>query len=72
MGSYRFIFAFGTSLLIQAVTFQFVEAMGGGANGWRTVAIFYAVIGLIVNTISALSVNGGDNMKYTLDWLTDP
>ena len=30
--------------------------MGGGANGWRTVAIFYAVIGLIVNTISALSV----------------
>ena len=56
MGSYRFIFAFGTSLLIQAVTFQFVEAIGGGANGWRTVAIFYAVIGLIVNTISALSV----------------
>ena len=56
MGSYRFIFAFGTSLLIQAVTFQFVEAMGGGANGWRTVAIIYAVIGLIVNTISALSV----------------
>ena len=30
--------------------------MGGGANGWRTVAIIYAVIGLIVNTISALSV----------------
>ena len=56
MGSYRFIFAFGTSLLIQAVTFQFVEAMGGGANGWRTVAIIYAVIGLIVNTISVLSV----------------
>ena len=56
MGSYRFIFAFGTSLLIQAVTFQFVEAMGGGANGWRTVAIIYAVIGLIVNTISAPSV----------------
>ena len=50
------VFAFGTSLLIQAVTFQFVEAMGGGANGWRTVAIIYAVIGLIVNTISALSV----------------
>jgi len=39
---------FNTSLLIQAVTFQFVEAMGGGANGWRTVAIIYAVIGLIV------------------------
>lgn len=30
--------------------------MGGGAAGWRTVAIIYAIIGLIVNTISALSV----------------
>lgn len=30
--------------------------MGGGAEGWRTVAIIYAVIGLVVNTISALSV----------------
>ena len=56
MGSYRFIFAFATSLLIQSVTFKFVDMMGGGANGWRTVAIIYAVIGLIVNTISSLSV----------------
>lgn len=30
--------------------------MGGGAAGWRTVAIIYAIIGLAVNTISALSV----------------
>lgn len=56
MGSYRFIFAFSTSLLIQSVTIKFVEIMGGGAAGWRTVAIIYAIIGLIVNTISALSV----------------
>lgn len=56
MGSYRFIFAFSTSLIIQSVTLAFVEKMGGGAEGWRTVAIIYAVIGLIVNTISALSV----------------
>lgn len=56
MGSYRFIFAFSTSLLIQSVTIKFVAAMGGGAEGWRTVAIIYAVIGLVVNTISALSV----------------
>lgn len=56
MGSYRFIFAFSTSLLIQSVTIKFVEVMGGGAAGWRTVAIIYAIIGLIVNTISALSV----------------
>ena len=56
MGSYRFIFAFGTSLLIQSVTIQAVAACGGGAGGWRTVAIIYALIGLAVNTISVLSV----------------
>lgn len=56
MGSYRFIFAFATSLLIQSVTLKFVSLMGGGAGGWRTVAIIYAIIGLIVNTISTFSV----------------
>ena len=78
MGSYRFIFAFSTSLLIQSVTIKFVEIMGGGAAGWRTVAIIYAIIGLVVNTISALSVkelpeeelnDGADNStdeKYSL------
>lgn len=56
MGSYRFIFAFSTSLLIQAITVEFVEKCGGDAAAWRLVAIIYAAIGLIVNTISALSV----------------
>lgn len=56
MGSYRFIFAFSTSLLIQSVTLGMVDKMGGGAKGWKTVAIIYAVIGLIVNTVSAMSV----------------
>lgn len=56
MGSYRFIFAFSTSLVIQSVTIKFVSALGSGAAAWRTVAIIYAVIGLIVNTVSALSV----------------
>lgn len=56
MGSYRFIFAFSTSLLIQSVTLAFVDVFGGGAAGWRTVAIIYAIIGLIVNTISVFSV----------------
>ncbi len=78
MGSYRFIFAFATSLLIQSVTVQFVEVLGGGAGAWRTVAIIYAIIGLIVNTISGFSVNelseeelndgkaDGDEEKYGL------
>lgn len=56
MGSYRFIFAFSTSLLIQTITIGFVDSCGGDAAAWRRVAIIYAVIGLIVNTISALSV----------------
>ncbi len=56
MGSYRFIFAFSTSLLIQSVTVGFVDLCGGGAAAWRTVAIIYSIIGLAVNTISCLSV----------------
>ena len=56
MGSYRFIFAFGTSLLIQSVTIGAVAYFGSGAKGWRTVAIIYALMGLLVNTVSALSV----------------
>ena len=56
MGAYRFIFAFSTSLLIQTITVGFVDKCGGDAAAWRTVAIIYAIIGLVVNTISALSV----------------
>ncbi len=56
MGSIRFIFAFGTSLLIQSVTVKAVDWCGGGVEGWRNVAIIYAIIGLVVNTISVFSV----------------
>ena len=56
MGSIRFIFAFGTNLLIQSVTIQGVEAFGGGAQGWRAIAIIYALIGLAVNTLAVFSV----------------
>ena len=56
MGSYRFIFAFSTSLLIQTITVGFVDWCGGDAAAWRLVAIIYAMIGLAINTISGLSV----------------
>ncbi len=56
MGSIRFIFAFSTSMLIQYFTVDLVGKFGGGAIGWRKVAFIYAVIGLIVNTLSVLSV----------------
>ena len=56
MGSIRFMFAFGTSMLIQTVTVGLVARFGGGAAAWRTVAVIYAVIGVITNTISVFSV----------------
>ena len=56
MGSIRFMFAFGTSLIIQTVTVQAVQLFGGGAVGWRAVAIAFALIGLAVNTLSVFSV----------------
>ena len=57
MGSIRFMFAFGTSMLIQAVTIGIVGKLGGGAAAWRTVAIVYSIIGVISNTLSVLSVH---------------
>lgn len=69
MGSYRFIFAFSTSLFIQSVTIGFVAMCKGGAAAWRTVAIVYAVIGLIVNTISVFSVKElSEEELYEKEW----
>ena len=56
MGSIRFMFAFGTSMLIQTITVGLVAFFGGGAAAWRTVAVIYAVFGVISNTISVFSV----------------
>ena len=56
MGSYRFIFAFSTSLLIQTITVSAVEWLGGGAAGWRAIAFIYCIIGVITNTIAVFSV----------------
>ena len=56
MGSIRFMFAFGTSMLIQTITVGLVAFFGGGAAAWRTVAIIYAIFGVISNTLSVFSV----------------
>lgn len=56
MGSLRFIFAFSTSLLIQTITVGAVDALGGGAEGWRNIAIIYCIIGVITNTLAVFSV----------------
>lgn len=56
LGSIRFIFATFTTLVIAYNAMGMVEKFGGGASGWRTVALIFAVIALIINTFSALMV----------------
>lgn len=56
MGSYRFMFAFGTSLLIQTITVGAVEKLGNDAAAWRTIAIIYCIVGVITNTFAVFSV----------------
>ena len=50
------MFAFGTSMLIQTITVGCIAFFGGGASAWRTVAIIYAIVGVVSNTISVMSV----------------
>ena len=71
MGSIRFIFAFGTSMLIQTVTVGVVAAMGGGAAGWRRMAVIYALIGLVTNTLSVLSVKELPEEEQAVDAARD-
>lgn len=56
MGTFRFIGATLGNVLVSNYTLVMVEKFGGGAAGWKTTAIIFAVIGLIVNTISVFSV----------------
>ncbi|MCI7130437.1 MAG: MFS transporter [Lachnospiraceae bacterium] len=56
MGSFRFMFAFGTSLLIQTITVGAVDILGGGAVGWRNIAIIYCIVGIVTNTLAVFSV----------------
>ena len=56
IGSLRFIFAFGTKIIIEAVTIFAVTWLGGGVTGWRNIAIIYAILGLISNTFSVFAV----------------
>ena len=56
MGSIRFMFSLATNIIVASVTVGLVGKFGGGAVGWKTVAIIYAIIALIVNTISVFSV----------------
>lgn len=55
LGSIRYMFAFGTTMIIQTITVDLVSILGGDAAAWRLVALIYALVGLLTNTISVLS-----------------
>ena len=65
IGSFRFIFAFATKIVIEAVTIFAVSWLGGGVMGWRLIAIIYAIIGLITNTYSVFSVKELPEEEFT-------
>lgn len=56
LGSIRFVFAFTTSTIIQAITFGLVDYFGNDAAAWKIVALIYVMISIISNTISVLSL----------------
>lgn len=56
LGSIRFIFSLLTNLVVATITVGLGESFGGGAQGWKMVAIIYAILALVVNTISVFSV----------------
>ena len=57
LGTIRFLFSTGSSLILTYLTVWLVPVLGGGAAGWRSVAIIYAIVALIINAISVFSVH---------------
>lgn len=56
MGSFRFMFSFGTNLVIQSITVGAVEMLGNGAAAWKIIAFIYCIIGVLTNTLAVFSV----------------
>lgn len=67
MGSIRFMFSLVTNVVISSVTVGMVGTFGGGAKGWRVVAIIYATIAFVVNAISVFSVKELPNEEMSTD-----
>lgn len=68
LGTFRFIFATIGYTVCTSFTMSIVYKFSAtpevaDANGWRMVAIIFAIVGLIVNTISVLSVRELDEDK---------
>ena len=71
IGSFRFIFAFATKIVIEAVTIFAASWLGGGVVGWRMIAIIYAILGLITNTLSVFSVKELPEEEFAEDEKND-
>lgn len=56
LGSFRFMFAVVTNIFMGFAVTGMVEKFGSGAAGWRITALIFAIVGLVVNTISCLAV----------------
>lgn len=54
LGSFRYIFAVTASIVVAGTTTKLVSAFGGGAAGWRNVAIVFALIQLVFSSIASL------------------
>lgn len=51
LGSFRFIFALIAAIFISSSTVNLVGTFGGGAAGWRNVAILYSLLMVLFNMI---------------------
>lgn len=54
LGSFRYAFAVVASIIVSASTVSAVNAFGGGAAGWRTVAIIFSLVMFVFNSIASL------------------
>lgn len=55
-GSIRFILSSLTYTVVASIAMKMVEHFGGGAVGWRTTALVFAIFALVVNSISVFLV----------------
>ena len=56
MGSFQIHLCIYYKLFIQTITVSAVDVLGGGAVGWRNIAIIYCILGVITNTLAVFSV----------------
>ncbi|MCQ2535261.1 MAG: glycoside-pentoside-hexuronide (GPH):cation symporter [Clostridia bacterium] len=54
LGSFRYVFAVLASVIVSASAVAVANAMGGGAAGWRNMAIIFALVFLVFNSLSSL------------------